>query len=138
MLVSRRVILTSCREGASLTLAGHLSSDGVTVKMPYEVDASLYWPFHISLPPLLFLLLDWLKLKWNFSSIYTELRRWTLVETVINVDGHPVLALLDLIWDLEVTRIDIFWLHFVVWQQGLSSFYNNFSLRGYLPLIQKD
>ena len=31
--------LTSWEQGASLTLVGHLSSDGVTIKMPYVVDA---------------------------------------------------------------------------------------------------
>ena len=30
--------LTSCGEGASLTLVDHPSSDGITIKMPYEVD----------------------------------------------------------------------------------------------------
>ena len=28
-----------CLEGASLALVGHSFSDGVTIKMPYEVDA---------------------------------------------------------------------------------------------------
>ena len=32
------VSLTSWGEGASLALAGHPSSDGVTIKMPYGVD----------------------------------------------------------------------------------------------------
>ena len=31
-------VLTSWGEGASLTLVGHPSSDGVTIKMPYGVD----------------------------------------------------------------------------------------------------
>ena len=31
--------LTSWGEGASLALVGHPSSDGVTIKMPYGVDA---------------------------------------------------------------------------------------------------
>ena len=30
--------LTSWREGASIALVGHPSSDGVTIKMPYGVD----------------------------------------------------------------------------------------------------
>ena len=30
--------LTSWEEGASLALVDHPSSDGVTIKMPYEVD----------------------------------------------------------------------------------------------------
>ena len=37
-LVSSRVSLTPWGEGASLALVGHPSSDGVTIKMPYEVD----------------------------------------------------------------------------------------------------
>ena len=37
-LVSSGASLTSCREGASLALVEHPSSDGVTIKMPYEVD----------------------------------------------------------------------------------------------------
>ena len=38
-LVSSRASLTSRGEGASLALVGLLSSDGVTIKMPYGVDA---------------------------------------------------------------------------------------------------
>ena len=37
-LVSSGVSLTSWGEGASLALVGQLSSDVVTIKMPYEVD----------------------------------------------------------------------------------------------------
>ena len=37
-LVSRKASFTSWGEGASLALVGHLSSDGVTIKMPYGVD----------------------------------------------------------------------------------------------------
>ena len=37
-LVSSRASLTSWGEGASLALAGHPSSDGFTIKMPYGVD----------------------------------------------------------------------------------------------------
>ena len=38
-LVSSGVRLTSWGEGASLALVSHPSSDGVTIKMPYGVDA---------------------------------------------------------------------------------------------------
>ena len=31
-------------ESASLALAGHPSSDGITIKMPYEVDVLLHQP----------------------------------------------------------------------------------------------
>ena len=37
-LVPSGASLTSWREGASLALVGHPSSDGVTIKMPYRVD----------------------------------------------------------------------------------------------------
>ena len=37
-LVSSGASLTSCGEGASLTLVDHPSCDGITIKMPYEVD----------------------------------------------------------------------------------------------------
>ena len=37
-LESSRASLTSWREGASLALVGHPSSDGITIKMPYGVD----------------------------------------------------------------------------------------------------
>ena len=32
------------REGASLALIGHPSSDGVMIKIPYEVDVLLHQP----------------------------------------------------------------------------------------------
>ena len=38
-LVSGGDSLTLWGEGASLALVGHPSSDGVTIKMPYGVDA---------------------------------------------------------------------------------------------------
>ena len=37
-LVPSGASLTSWREGATLALVGHPSSDGVTIKMPYGVD----------------------------------------------------------------------------------------------------
>ena len=39
-ILNKRILtsLTSWREGASLALAGHPSSDGVTIKMPFRVD----------------------------------------------------------------------------------------------------
>ena len=43
-LVSSRVSLISWGEGASLTLAGHPSGDGVTIKITYGVDVLLYGP----------------------------------------------------------------------------------------------
>ena len=43
-LVSSRASLTSWGEGVSLALVGHFSSDGVTIKMPYEIDVLLHQP----------------------------------------------------------------------------------------------
>ena len=37
------VNLTSWEEDASLALAGHPFSDGVTIKIPYRVDVLLHW-----------------------------------------------------------------------------------------------
>ena len=37
-LVSSGYSLSSWQEGASLTLIGHPSSDGVTIKIPYDAD----------------------------------------------------------------------------------------------------
>ena len=37
-LVSHGDILTSWGKGVSLSLVGHPSSDGITIKMPYGVD----------------------------------------------------------------------------------------------------
>ena len=45
-LVSSRDTLTSWREGASLALIGHPSSDGITIKMPYGVDVSHQPAYH--------------------------------------------------------------------------------------------
>ena len=42
-LVSSRVSLTSCGEGASLPLLGP-TSDGVKIKIPYGVDVLLHRP----------------------------------------------------------------------------------------------
>ena len=42
-LVPSVASLTSWGEGASLTLVGHPSSDGIRIKMPYGVDV-LHWP----------------------------------------------------------------------------------------------
>ena len=41
-LVTSRASLTSWGEGASLALVGHLSSDGIMIKLPYGVNASLH------------------------------------------------------------------------------------------------
>ena len=59
VFVSSEASLTSWGEGASLALACHPSSDGVTIKMPYGVDvlhrpASLLCSLKLSLPLLLY------------------------------------------------------------------------------------
>ena len=43
-LVSRGISLTSWGKGASIAWVGHLSSDGFTISIPYEVDPLLHWP----------------------------------------------------------------------------------------------
>ena len=52
--LSNRVSVTSWEESASLALFGHPSSDGVTIKMPYEVDV-LHQPISLKLNLALFL-----------------------------------------------------------------------------------
>ena len=42
--VFNRAILTSLREGAFLALVDIASSDGVTIKIPYGIDALLHRP----------------------------------------------------------------------------------------------
>ena len=42
--MSSGVSLTSWREGTSLAFAGHPSSDGVTIKIPYGIDVLLHQP----------------------------------------------------------------------------------------------
>ena len=42
--MSSRASLTSVGEGAFLALVGHPSSDGVVIKMPYDVDVLLHRP----------------------------------------------------------------------------------------------
>ena len=56
--MSNRASFTSWGARASLSLDGHLSSDGVMTIIPYRVDVLLHQSF---LPYLL--LLDWLKLN---------------------------------------------------------------------------
>ena len=58
--------LSSWREGASLALVGHTSSDGLTVKMPYGVD---FFIDQLRTHPFL---LGWLKL--NLALLLDHLR----------------------------------------------------------------
>ena len=60
-MVSSRASFTSWGEDASLALVDHLSSDGVTIKIPYEVDVLLQ-----------LFLLGWLKL--NLTLLLDQLR----------------------------------------------------------------
>ena len=66
MLFSSRASLTLWGGGASLALVGHLSSDGVTIKMRYGVDV-LHQPASHSL-----FLLGWVKL--NLALLLDQLR----------------------------------------------------------------
>ena len=68
--MSNGASLTSCKEGASLVLIGHPSSDGVT-KMPYGVDVLHQPASHPSFPIRL------VKTESSFiiRSVETDLRR---------------------------------------------------------------
>ena len=65
--MSSGVSLTYWGEGVSLALAGHHSSDGITVKIPYGVDVLLHQPALHSI-----FLLGWLKL--NLILLLDQLR----------------------------------------------------------------
>ena len=110
-LVSSRASLTSWGEVASLSLVGHPSSDGVTIKMPYGymfyIDQLRSPSFPISL----------VKTESDFivTSVETGLERWTLVVAVITVDAYPFLAFSDLTCHLEDMGIRVFWLHCATW-----------------------
>ena len=66
--MSSGVNLTSRSEGASLALVGYPSSDGITIKIPYEVDVLLHQPASHPI-----FLLGWLKL--NLILLLVQLRR---------------------------------------------------------------
>ena len=75
--------LTSWGEDASLALAGHPSSDGVTIKMPYEVDILHRRASH----PIFFYGLVKNESGLNLKSVETDLERGALVVARISVDA---------------------------------------------------
>ena len=102
VLMSSRLSFTSSGEGASITMVGHYSSDGVTIKVPDGVDILLHRPaLHCIFPSFPIGLVK------TESDFFT----FTLVVYVISVDGYPFLAFSDLTCYLEDTGIGVFWLH---------------------------
>ena len=101
--MSSRVGLISWGEGASLTLAGYPSSDGVTIKISYEVDV-----FNINQPCTPSLPTGLVKTDSDFIviSVETDLRR--LMVVVISIDAYPFLAFSDLTCHLEHTSYKCF------------------------------
>ena len=71
----REISLTSWGESPSLVMAGHPSSDGVTIKISYGVDVLLHQPA-LSYPRAAFLI-GVIKTEFNFivRSVKTGLRR---------------------------------------------------------------
>ena len=68
---------------------------------------------HINLAPYLFHL-SWLKLNLSHGSVETDLRGWTLVIAVINVDVYSFLTYTDMICHLEDAGTGIFSLRLLV------------------------
>ena len=112
-LVSSRVSYTSWGEGASLALAGHPTTDGITIKILYRVDVLLHQQpaFH----PFFSYWLVKTKSDFIVRSVETGLGRWTLVVVVVSVDAYPFLAFSDLTCGVEDTGKDVFWLHCAAW-----------------------
>ena len=111
-LVSRGASLISWRESASLALVGHPSSDGVTMKIPYELDVLLHQP---ASHPIFLTGLVKTEFYFIIRSVKTGLGRWMLVVAVISVDAYPFLAFPGLTCHLEDTGIGVFWFHCATW-----------------------
>ena len=103
--------ITSWGEGASLALVGHPSSDGVMIKMLYEVDVLHQPASHTPFPTRL----GKTESGFMIRSVENGLGRWTLVVAVISADAYPFLAFSDLTCHLEDTGISVFWLHCAAW-----------------------
>ena len=94
------------RKGASLALAGHTSSDVVTIKIPYGVDNLLHRP---AVHPFFSY---WVGQNWIWIlSVEIGLRRLPVVVAVISVDAYSCLVFSDLTRRLEDAGIGVFWLH---------------------------
>ena len=98
--MSSTVSLNLQGESATLALVSQSSSDGITIKMPYEVHV-----LYIDQPHTHLFLLGWFIVR----SVETGLTRWTLVVAVISIDAYPFLAFSDLTCHLE----DM-WMYFLV------------------------
>ena len=100
-LVSSGVSTTSWREGISLGIAGHHSSDCVAIKTTY----GLWGKCFITSTSLTLIFSYWVGYNsiWSIKSFETDLGRWMLVVAVINVDASTVLAYSDLTCHLENT-----------------------------------
>ena len=85
--MSSRDSLTSWGEDASLALVGNLSSDGITIKMPYGVDV-LHQP---ASHPIYSYWLVKTESGFIVRSVETGLGRQTLVVAVISVHAYPFL-----------------------------------------------
>ena len=107
-LVSSGGSLTSWGEGAFLALAGHPSSDGVMIKMPYGV----FYIHHLCTPVFPIGLVK-TESGLIVRSVETGLGWWTLVVAVITVDSYPFLAFSELTCHLEDMGIGVLWLHCV-------------------------
>ena len=105
--MSRGASLTSWGEGASLALVGDPSGDGVTIKMPYEVDV-LHRP---ALHPIFSYWLVKTEFGFIVRSVETGLGRWTVVVAMVSVDAYAFLVFSN----LEDMGIDVFWLHCASW-----------------------
>ena len=99
-------------ESPSLVMAGHPSSDGVTITISYGVDVLLHQP--ASSYPRPAFLIGLIKTEFDFivRSVETGLRRWTQVVALISVDAYPFW----LFKTRPVTlRTHVFWLHCAAW-----------------------
>ena len=98
-------------KGASLSLVGHPSSDGITKKIWGRCFVML-----ATLAAHLFLE-DWLKLNLNFWIKWDWLTgRWALVVAVIDVDAYCFLVFSDLTSHPKDAEIWVCWLHCGAWQ----------------------
>ena len=101
-------------DGASLSswgesaLVDHLSSDVVTIKIPYGVNVLLHRPASDPSFPI-----GLVKTEYDFivRSVETGLGKRMLVVAAIGVGAYPFLAYSDLTSHLEDTGISVFCLH---------------------------
>ena len=116
--VCSRVSLTSWGEGAHLALVRHPSSDGVTIKIPYQVDL-----YYIDLPCTPSFPVGLFKTKSDFVlSVEPGLGRWTLTVAVISVHAYRFTAFSDMTCYSDITGIGVFWMcHLMVRRPNLEA-----------------